>query len=115
MTTIFERAAAALAGLDVPYANGAYVTSTGAELPDLFITYAMIIDRPAQHADDHETLRRQRVQVSVFCRDGLVGLPDVDTAMRAAGFMPGARYQMPYERETGHWGLACEYTYLEDV
>lgn len=114
MTTIFERTATALATLTpaIPYALGQYVTAGGGELPDTFIAYSLISGDPAQHADNLETLRGYQIQVSIFARAGLVTLPDVDTAMLAAGFTKGPEHQLPYDKETRHFGLAKDYFYL---
>jgi len=114
MSTIFEIAATALATLSVPYANQVYIPATGSDLPDLYLVYSLISAPPAQHADDVERLRANRVQVSVYSRTGLVSLPDVDGAMVAAGFARAAKYQIPYSRETKHFGLALDYVYLEE-
>jgi hypothetical protein len=66
-----------------------------------------------QHADDAETHRRYRVQVSIYSRSGMVSLPDTDTAMTAAGFTKGPERQLPYDRGTRHFGLAKDYYYLD--
>lgn len=114
MTTIFERAETAIATLSVPYANQVYLVQSGAALPDQFIVFFLVSSSPAQQANDVETLRGNRVQVSVYDRAGLQGLPDVDTAMTAAGFVRSNKSQLPFNQETRHFGLALEYTYLED-
>jgi hypothetical protein len=114
MTTIFERVKTALDTLSpaIPYAMGQYITSTGADLPDTFIIYFEVSGDPAQHADNLETLRAYRVQISIYARAGLVSLPDVDTAMLAAGFTKGPERQLPYDKDTRHFGLAKDYHYL---
>lgn len=114
MTTIFERVADALDSLGVDYASGIYIPETGESLPDQFITYSLVSSPPEQHADQVETLRSFRVQVSVYDRSGLIDLPDVDGAMVAAGFAISNKYQIPYDQETGHHGLAQDYIFLED-
>lgn len=114
MTTIFERTATALSGLGVDCANGFYITATGVDLPDTFIVFVLVSSPPVQHADDGETLRSNRVQVSIYSRAGLVGLPDVELAMKAAGFEAGAKYQLPYNSQTRHFGLGQDFMYLEE-
>lgn len=114
MTTIFESAAAALATLNVPYANQIYLPETGTALPNVFMVYSLVSSIPQQAADDTEKMRTNRVQVSVYSRSGLVSLPNVDSAMVAAGFKRSAKNQLPFNRETRHYGLALEYIYLED-
>jgi len=112
MTTIFEQAADALETLSVPYGQDTYLAADGS-LPDTYLVYAMVDGVPAQHADDAETEREYRIQVSLYSRDGLVSLPDVDAAMTAAGFTRGPERNLPYNPDTGHFGLAKDYFYLE--
>jgi hypothetical protein len=115
MATIFERVSTALSSLSpsIPNALGQYLSASGAELPDMFIVYSLISGAPEQHADDAETLRTYEVQISIFARGGLIALPSVDAAMLAQGFAKGPERQLPYDRETRHFGLAKDYYYLE--
>ncbi|MGA2488783.1 MAG: hypothetical protein ABSF99_01155 [Anaerolineales bacterium] len=110
MTTIFEATATALATLHIPYGMNNYL-STG-ELPDQYIVYTVVTGVPAQHADNAETKRTYRVQVTIYSRGGLVSIPDVDAAMLAAGFTKGPERQLPGDPETGHYSLAKDYFYL---
>jgi hypothetical protein len=114
VTTIFDRTATALATLSVPYANQVYIPQTGTPLPDQFIVFFLVSSQPVLQADDAEKLRGNRVQVSIYDRAGLQSPPDIDAAMVAAGFKRSAKNQLPYNQETRHYGLAFEYTYLED-
>lgn len=111
MTTIFEHVETALGTIDpaVPFALAPY---KGNPLPDVYIAHQMIVGTPEQSADDAETERAYFVQVSIFSRTGLVGLPDVDAAMTAAGFTKGPERQLPQDPQTGHYGLAKEYIYV---
>jgi hypothetical protein len=111
-TTIFEQIDDALATLSVPYAENQYIQETGDTLPDLYLVAMLISGVAEQHADDDETARSYRVQISVYRRNGLVDLPDVDGAMKDAGFMKGPERELPYDQETGHFGLAIDYVYL---
>lgn len=112
MTTIFERVATALNTLSpVPFALAPYKSAVA--LPDTFIAYQLIDSPPEAHADNVETARSYLIQVSIFSRAGLVSLPDVDTAMTAAGFQKGNWRQLPPDPATGHFGLAKDYMYLE--
>lgn len=96
-----------------PYALGEYKTASGADLPDTFLVYSLVSGTPEQHADNAETHRTFRIQVSIYSRSGLASLPDVDTAMLAAGFERGPERQLAYNKETRHFGLAKDYIYLE--
>jgi len=112
--SIWERVVAALTGLGVPMAANAYIAASGQELPDLYLTYFLVSSPPEQHADDAETLRSYRMQVTIYNRAGLVAnLPDVDGSMVAAGFTRGPQREIPYNQLTRHFGLALEYVYLE--
>jgi aminoglycoside phosphotransferase (APT) family kinase protein len=113
MTTIFELVKTALDTLSpaVPYGMGTYLCD--GKLPDQYITYSLIDGVSAQHADDAETQRGYRVQISIFDRAGLAALPDVDAAMLAADFTKGPERQLDREEESGHYGLAKDYFYLE--
>jgi hypothetical protein len=113
MTMIFERVKTALNTITpaVPHKVAPY-KATG-ELPDQYLAYQLITGTPEQHADDEEKERSYSIQISIFSRGGLVALPDVDTAMIAAGFQKGPERQLPQDRETGHYGLAKDYSYLQ--
>jgi len=103
----------ALSSLSVPYAAVLFQTETpGAPLPDLFLVSTVISDVPEESADDEEVSRFYRVQISVYNRAGLTGLPDVDTAMKAQGFKKSTRRELPFDHETRHFGLAMDYTIL---
>jgi hypothetical protein len=108
MITIYEKTSAALTVLNVPFAMNTYLGN----LPDQYIVYQLITNPAAQHADDEETLRVFRMQVSIYNKDGLINLPDVDGAMLAAGFKKGPGRELPYDRDTGHFGLAHDYIYM---
>jgi hypothetical protein len=112
MTTIFERVDDALNTLSpaIPFAMGAY-KSTDA-LPDTFIAYVLVDDGPEQHADNVEKERSYLVQVTVWSVNGLVSLPGIDAVMSTAGFKKGRERQLPMDPETGHYGLALEFTYF---
>ncbi len=115
MTTVFEKVSDALDTLNptIPYALGQYLTSTGGDLPDVFIVYSEISGVPVQHADNVEKQRTFRIQLSLYSRTGLISLPDVDTAMIAQGFTRGPERQLPYDEGTRHFGLAKDYFYLQ--
>jgi hypothetical protein len=114
--TIWERVASALSviGATVPVSAGQKMVASGVQLPDQFIVYFLVSSPAEQHADDAETLRSYRVQVSIFSRSGLAGLPDVSAAMVTAGFTRGVQRELPYNQVTAHYGLALEFNYLEE-
>jgi len=114
MTSIFARVSDALETLSpaVPYALAPYLSADGT-LPDTYLAYQLVVSPPEQHADDAETERSYLIQVSIYSRSGLDSLPKVDGAMTAAGFQKGNSRQLMKDPETGHFGLAKEYRYLE--
>jgi hypothetical protein len=111
MTTIFQRVETALATLDpaVPFAMSPY----SGTLPALYIAHQLVDSPPEQHADDAEILRSYTVQVTIWSTAGLAVLPNVDAAMKAAGFEKGRERQLPKDQISGHYGLAKEFIYLE--
>src|SRR4030043_899335 len=86
MTTIWERVDDALTGLGIPMAASAYSVDSGAVLPDTYIIYFVFSFDPELHADNEELLRSEAIQVSIYRRAGMIGLPDVIGAMITAGF-----------------------------
>ena len=112
--TIWERVDAALSGLGVPIFANAYVSATGTDYPDLYLVYFLVTAPPVLHADNSENLRDNLVQISIYNRSGLINLPDVESAMVAAGFTAGTRRELPYSEDTRHFGLMFEFSYLEE-
>jgi hypothetical protein len=101
-----------LAGLAI--APNRMIVATSANLPDAFAVYQVISDPPAQHADDAEVLRRYRVQVNYFARAGLGTMPDIDGAMRGAGFTRIGGRELPYNQETRHYGYSMDFHFLDE-
>lgn len=113
MTTVFEMVQTALDGaLTVPVAQNVYMSNTS--LPDVYVVHQMISSPPEQSADNVETLRFYRVQVTVYSRVGLVSIPDVITPMTAAGFRQSLTREIPKDLRTGHYGLAYDFTIVLD-
>jgi hypothetical protein len=95
---------------------GAFLAATpGGDLPDSYLIYFVVDVSPVQHADNLETIRGWLVQVSIYSRAGLAGLPDVIGAMTAAGFMFVAGRQLDYDIETRHYGIAFDFEWTEDL
>jgi hypothetical protein len=111
MTTIFERVNTALATLSpaVTFAMDDLIGS----LPDTYIVYKLIDGVGTDHADNIEIARAYRVQISIMNKSGLVGLPNVDGVMLAAGFTLGPERQLPKDSTTSHYGLAKDYFYQQ--
>lgn len=113
MTSIFARTETAL-GTITPAVAFALAPYKAASLPDVYMTHQLIVSPPEQHADDGETARSYLVQVTIWSRSGLASLPNVDAAMTAAGFMKADERQLPQDDESGHYGLAKDFVYLEE-
>jgi hypothetical protein len=114
--SIWSTTKTALTGLGFPLAASAMILATGADLPDEYLVYQMISNPPEMRADNLETLRSYRVQVSVYSRTGLAVIPaQVETAMLAAGFTRLEGRELPYNSQTRHFGCALDYNYLEEV
>ncbi len=112
--SIWERVKSALSSLSIPMAQSVYVPITGGNYPDAFIVYFLVSAPPDQHADNIETLTEYLVQVSYYDKSGLVNMPDIDGLMKTAGFTAGNRVEIPYNQTTRHFGLAMEFSYLEE-
>ena len=110
MTTIFEITNTAL-GTITPAVTFAMDVLIGT-LPDTYLVYSLISGVGEEHADNAETARTYRVQVSIMNKDGLASLPDVDAAMLAAGFKKGPERALQKDSTTSHYGLAKDYFYL---
>lgn len=110
MTNIFTITKDALTAISpaVSFAHDVFLGT----LPDTYLVYTLISSPPEQSADNVETQRSYRIQVSIFSKAGLANLPDVDTAMLAAGFMKSNFREIPRDKETAHFGLAKDYTIL---
>lgn len=112
--TIWERIALALSEINLPKAEGVYIPSSASGLiPETFLVYFLVSSSSVQHADNREILRSYLVQISIYNRTGLTNLPDVTTPMKNAGFVRNAIREIPYNQETGHYGLALDFHYEE--
>lgn len=113
--SIWETTQTALTGLSLPLAANQMIVPTGTALPAQFLVYQMISDPPELHADNAETLRSYRMQVSLYSRSGLASVPaQIETAMLAAGFTRLGSRELPYNRDTQHFGIAMDFNFLED-
>lgn len=116
MSTIWETTYSALSGLGVPVAADQYLASTpAANLPDTFMTYQVINLLPVEHADNEITISEETVQVSIYSRAGLVGLPDVIGAMISAGFMFSSGRELDYDPDGRHYGIAFDFDYVRNL
>lgn len=111
--TIWERVSAALTPLGLPMAANVFIVASGAALPAQYLVYSLISSPPEQFADNAETLRSYLVQVSAYSRSGSASLPNIKTAMTAAGFIAGPMRDLPYDDQLRYFGLAMDFYYSE--
>jgi hypothetical protein len=96
------------------YAANAFLSDEANPLPDEYIVSKMVSNPVVQNADNEAKLRFVRMQLSIFKKDGLIDLPDTDTAMKAQGFSVSDETELPFNDKTRHFGIAREYTiYIE--
>ncbi len=114
--TIWERVEAALATLGIPFAEGNYQVGDTEDYPDVYMVYSLPSIDPGIYLNDVEKYRPYLVQVSVFKKTTLVGLPDVIGAMTASKFtFSGGRELESLETEETHRGIAFDFDYLEKL
>lgn len=112
MTDIFQLTQTALNTLaPIPSGMDVQLDASGG-LPETYLVYSLISAPPVQHADNLETERLFKIQVSIYTRADFTTLPDVDGAMTAAGFSKGDWRPLPYSSESRHYGLAKDYLIL---
>ncbi len=114
MTTTYELVEQVLNGLGLPFGMDEYIPDDPTGLPDTYLVYSIYLDDHIQHADNKDTLRTAYVQVLYFSRQGLATMPDIDAAFEAAGFINGRHTKLTYAPDSKHFGLALEYSYLEE-
>ena len=114
---IWELVENTLSALGLPTLSAAanqMILASGETLPDQFLVYQLISAPPLQHADDRETMRIWRVQVSIFDRNGLSNLPDVTGVMVEAGFTRGPMRELEYDKNKRHFGLGMDFQITSD-
>lgn len=114
MSSIWEITEDALDGLSVALAANVMIRETNEALPDNYIVYQVISSPPVQAANDVETLRYWRMQVTYYDRAGLINMPAIEAAMVTAGFSKSMFREIPYNQLTRHYGLAMEFIFLEE-
>ncbi len=113
--TIWETVKNAMSGLSIPTAANVYIPPSGSALPDLFVTYQVLEEPSELSADNDESLKSWTVQVTIWSRAGLPGIPTLHQAMLDAGFHRKAGRELPYQQDTRHYGYAADYVFLEEV
>ncbi|WP_379135984.1 hypothetical protein [Paenibacillus sp. sgz500958] len=115
MTNIYEVACSTLEqlGHDVREQG---TSAPNAKLPESFVTYQVIDDSPASHADNKPTSLVWRVQVSLYSKKPAIkqGASEaIKDVMLAAGFLRVGGRDLPFSEMTGHYGYTCDYRFYE--
>lgn len=114
MRTIWNRVNEALSGLGVRVANNRLVMESDERFPERFFVFQEITASPEEHFDDIETVREHLVQVNCWSRNGFEAFPDVESAMKAAGFVFSAARDLGFDNETGHYGRNMDFLFYEE-
>jgi hypothetical protein len=112
--TIWERVTEALSTLEIPLVEDVYIPGEGQSYPDSYAVFFLVDSPIAQAADNKKVSVRHRVQVNYFSISGLIGIPDITGLMLDAGFEFVTMRNIPRTPEILHYGLAMDYTYLEE-
>lgn len=86
------------------------------QLPDTYIVYFLVSDRPVAHYDNKEASHEVRMQISLYYRDNseILALPDrIIKAFTGAGFKRSGDGRIPYQKSTGHYGWRCDLNFYE--
>lgn len=113
-TSIYKRISDALATLELPYQEQG--TMNKDTLPATFITYQLLTEDGVSYADNLPTANSTLVQLALYSTDPAIKQTAKATltgAMRPAGFTRAGGRDLPFDKETGHYGYACDFRYYE--
>jgi len=85
-------------------------------LPETFITYQLLSKGDLSHADNLPISSSALVQVALYSTDPAIKPSAASTlsgAMLTAGFTRAGGRDLPFDKETGHYGYACDFRYYE--
>ncbi|WP_375104943.1 hypothetical protein ACDZ28_13625 [Paenibacillus sp. RS8] len=94
--------------------QGSYAPN--AKLPESFVTYQVIDDSPAGHADNKPTSLVWRIQVSLYSKRPAIkqgASETIKAVMLETGFMRVGGRDLPFLEATGHYGYTCDYRFYE--
>jgi hypothetical protein len=115
LSSWIERCESILPTLGLPFDFERFEGNTK-QLPDTYIVYFLVDDVGAAWADNKETAKKPRFQVSLFYREKAVFLTvpeQIEAAFKNAGFMRVGSGRIPYSAETGHYGWRCDFRTIE--
>ncbi len=110
-----DKTESVLNALGLPYDYEKYDGSSK-QLPDTYLVYTLIDDNGKTWADNTETSRTVRIQISLYYRvkSEALTVPDaVEAAFMAAGFLRSGGRSLPYNKETGHYGRYFDFRLYE--
>lgn len=86
------------------------------QLPDTYLTFALVSNPGAAYADGRERATTPRVQVSLFYRKKSAFLafpPKIIGQFTQNGFTRAGEGPIPYQVTTGHHGWRCDFYFYE--
>ena len=87
-----------------------------AQLPESYVVYFLVTNPPSAWYDGAESSSQARLQVSFYYRrkSEILTVPEkLISYFKAEGFMRSGEGRIPYQKDTGHYGWRCEFTYYE--
>ena len=95
--------------------QGTYASNE--KLPETHITYQLIDAPPGSHADNLPINTIPRIQLAFYSKkpaikqaaDGLL-----KSVMLPAGFMRASGRDLPFDKETGHYGFTSDYIIYQE-
>ena len=119
MSKWINAAEAALADIKkvskTPYDYGKFSSSDN-QLPDSYIVYFLVSHPPGLFADNKEVSSEPRIQVSFFFRKKKALLTMMDTIKAnfvKKGFVRMGEGNIPFQKDTGHYGWRCDFKLYE--
>lgn len=115
MINIYGHTYSTLTGLGYPVREqGSYGPQE--TLPDTHVTYFIVDQDDAAHADNRPTSVIHSVQVALYSKDpAIVQTADQTlwSVMAPAGFMRGRGRALPFDGDTGHYGYVRTYNFYD--
>ena len=85
-------------------------------LPETMITYQLVDDPDSSHYENIPTSKIPRFQVVLYTKNPAIK-QSADKTLRSvllpAGFMRASGRDLPFNKDTGHYGYVSDYRYFE--
>jgi hypothetical protein len=115
LINIYKQTYDTLTGLGYPVREqGSYGPQE--TLPDTHVTYFIVDQDDASHADNRPTSVIHSVQVALYSKDpAIVQAADqtLRSVMAPAGFLRGRGRALPFDGDTGHYGYVRTYNFYD--